>query len=128
MTLIVNLTRPVTFTTVTLEVLVTFRFTTGFTVTFVPFPTSVWFSPDFANATFSNVPFARTRTIKSTEAVVPLLSLGIVHVILFPVRVQLPVAFTNPNAGSKSSVISIHVALEGPLFVTLIVNLTWSLT
>ena len=127
-TLIVYFTRSPTYATVTLTVFVMFRLTIGLAVTLVPFPTSVWFSADFANAMFSNVPLVRTRTIKSTDAVVPLFNLGIIQVILLPVRVQLPVALTNMNSGTSSSVTSIHVALEGPLFVTLIVNLTRSVT
>ena len=95
-------------------------------MTLVPLVAPVVFSLDFAIAMFSNLPSLMTCTIKSTEAVVPLSNLGTIHVILLPVRVQLPVALTNSNAGMSSSVISTHVALLGPLFVTLIVNLTLS--
>ena len=102
--------------------------TIGFAVMLVPFVVPVLFSFDFANATFSSVPFLRTRTVKSTETVVPLFSLGIVHMTFWPSRFQFPVAFTNPNASTSSSVMTTMVALEGPWFVTLIVNFTKSFT
>ena len=113
---------------VMLDVLIIPKSTLYSAVTLVSLKPPVLFSVEFVIATLVNVPFVKSLTTTQTEALSPLLSLEMVQTIFWPIFVKVPFAFTNSNAGFKSSIIWTLVALLGPWLVTVIVKLTNSPT
>ena len=124
-TLIVKLTRLFTqISPVTLTYLITVRLVTGLTVTSVPLVVPVIFSVELTDTVFLNVPLVKTLTTTQRLLVVPLFKLGIFHDTVRVDEFQIPLELTYWKLECNTSLILTLVALEGPLFVTLIVKLT----